>query len=119
MDCASRAHLAFVFVDGAFKYSNQRAGLKLIRNRGDVLQALRLAEGADEAAALASRPADHAPLGKNYCPREHAEGNKNEQNGFGDRTSLKDEINDFAAGKKKEDGRTMHVFRGTLLGIID
>jgi hypothetical protein len=93
------------------KYSHQRAGTELIGNRGDVLHALRLAEGADEAAALRARAADQPPLGKNHGPGEHAEGDQQEKHGLGDRTGLKDEINDFAADKQQEDGRKMHRFR--------
>jgi hypothetical protein len=33
------------------------------------------------------------------------------QNGLGDRTGLKDEIDDFAADKEQQDGRKMHWFR--------
>jgi hypothetical protein len=55
--------------------------------------------------------ADLAPLGKNHGPGEHAEGDKQEKDGFGDRTGLKDEINDFAADKQQQDGRKMHRFR--------
>ncbi|MGA7288119.1 MAG: hypothetical protein WBX02_08490, partial [Terriglobales bacterium] len=52
-----------------------------------------------------------SPLGKNYRPGKNAERDENEENGFGDRTSLKDEINDFAADKEQEDGRKVHRFR--------
>ena len=105
--------------DRAFEYSDQRAGTKLFGDRGNILQALRFAESADEASALIPGAADEPPLGKNYCPGKHAEGDEKDEHGFGDRTGLKDEINDFAAGKQQEDGRKVHGLRGTLLKIID
>ena len=110
VDAAGHSHLAPELRDCAFKHSDQRAGTELFGNRGDVLHALRLAKGADEASALPASAADQPPLGKNHGPGEHAERDEKEKHGFGDRTGLKDEINDFAADKKQEDGRKMHGF---------
>ena len=100
MDAARHSHLAFELGDCAFKYSHQRAGTKLFGNRGNVLHALRLAEDADEASALPARAADEPPLGKNHGPGEHTEHEEQDKDGLGDRTGLKDEINDFAADKQ-------------------
>jgi hypothetical protein len=70
--------------------------------------------------ALRSRAFDQPPLGKNHRPGEHAESDEQEKRGFGDRTGLKDEINDFAADKGQQDGRKMHRFReAPLVEIID
>jgi len=80
--------------------AHQRAGTELFGNRGNVLHALRLAEDADEASALPARAADQQPLGKNDGPGEHTEHEEQDKDGLGDRTSLKDEINDFAANKQ-------------------
>ena len=75
------------------------------------MEALRCAEGADEPSTLPARAADQPPLGKNHGPGEHAERDEQEKHGLGDRASLKDEINDFAANEREEDGRKMHRFR--------
>jgi hypothetical protein len=91
----------------------------LFGDRGNVLHALRLAERAYESSALRPCIANQPPLGQNYAPRKNAEGEQEKQNSLGDRTGLKDEINDFAANKKQEDGRKMHWFRGVLPPIID
>ena len=112
MNSAGGPHLALELGDGAFEYTDQRTGAKLFGDRGDVLHALRLAEGADEPSALGARSPDEPPLGENHSPGKHAEDDEDEDNDFGDRTGLKDEINDFAADKQQEDGRKMHRFRG-------
>ena len=49
--------LALEFVVAVLKHGHQRAGIELLRNRGYVLQALRFAEGTQEASALHPRPA--------------------------------------------------------------
>ena len=100
VNAAGGSHLALELRHRAFKDADQRAGTELFGNRDDILQALRFAEGADESAALRAGAADQPPLGKNHRPGEHAESNQQEENGFGDRTGLKDEINDFAADKR-------------------
>jgi len=83
----------------------------LVGNGGNILQALCFAEGADEAPTLGARAADQPPLGKDHGPGEHAERDEQEKHGLGDRTGLKDEINDFAANEREEDAREMHRFR--------
>jgi len=120
VDAARHSHLAFEFLNRGFKHSHQRAGTELIGNGGNVLHALRLAEGTDEAAALGARAADQPPLGDNHRPGEHAKGDQQEKHGLRDRAGLQDEINDFAADKQQEDGRKMHRFwENPLLKIID
>jgi len=111
VNAASCSHLALEFVHRAFKHAYQRAGTKLFRHRSNILHALRLAKGADEASALRTRTTDQTPLGKNHSPGKHAERDEQEKYSFGDRTGLKDEINDFAANEREEDGRKMHRFR--------
>jgi hypothetical protein len=111
VDAAGHSHLALEFRDRAFKHSDQRAGAELFGNRGNILHALCLAKDADEAFILSASAADEPPLGKNDGPGKDAEGDEQDKDGLGDRTGLKDEINDFAADKQQEDGRKMHWFR--------
>src|SRR5260370_10374666 len=44
--------LAFVLLESTIEYADQRARSELIRNRGNILQTLRLAKGAHESSAL-------------------------------------------------------------------
>jgi len=69
VNAARHSHLAFELLDCAFKHSNQRAGTELFGNRGDVLQALCFAEGADELSTLPARAADQPPFGRVSRPR--------------------------------------------------
>jgi hypothetical protein len=71
----------------------------LFGNRGNVLHALRLAEGANEISALRAGAVEQPPLGENDGPGKHAESDQQNEHGLGDRAGLKDEINDFAADK--------------------
>ena len=112
VDAPRRSHLAFELPDCAVKHRHQRAGPELFGNRGNVLHALRLAEGADKASALLARAPDQPPLGKNHRPGEHAEREEEQKHGLGDRTGLKDEINDFAADKRQEEGRKSALVLG-------
>ncbi len=68
-----RSHLAFELPNCAGKHRHKRAGPKLFGNRGNVLHALRLVEGADKSPTLLARSPDQPPLGKNHRPGEHAE----------------------------------------------
>src|SRR5208282_225909 len=110
VDATRGSHLALELLDCAVKHSNQRARAEVRGNRGNVLQALRLAEGVHEASALPARALDQPPFGENYGPGKYAEDDEQEKHGFGNRTGLKDEIDDFAADKQREDGRKMHRF---------
>jgi len=65
--------LASIFFISAFKYSYQRAGLELIGDGGNILQALRLAEGAHEASTLRLRASKQTPLGENDGPGDQTE----------------------------------------------
>jgi hypothetical protein len=111
VDGARHSHLAPELLDRTLKHSHQRAGTELFGDRGNVLHALRLAESANETSVLPASTADQQPLGKNHGPGEHAERDQKKKHGFCDRTGLKDEIDDFAAGKEEEDERKMHWFR--------
>ena len=61
------------FVISAFEDRDQRAGLELFGDGGDILQALRLAKGTHEAIALHARAPEQSPLGEDDGPRRHAE----------------------------------------------
>ena len=51
-----RGELPLVFLEAAFKNSHQRAGMKLVGDSGNILQALGFAEGAQEASTLNPSP---------------------------------------------------------------
>src|SRR6266576_2937941 len=99
MDTAGRSHLTFEFHHRAFEHAYQRAGAKLFGHRGDVLHTLGLAQRTHEAGTLGPGAADQSPLGKDYRPGHHAEGDQNEKHDLGDRARLQDEIEYFAADK--------------------
>ena len=65
-----------------------------------------------------ARPPNQSPLRQNDRPREHAERDQQEENNFGDRTGLQDEIYDFAANEQQKDGRKMHCFLGKAPAAI-
>ncbi len=71
----------------AFENWNQGAGLELLGDRGDIVQALRLAEHAHEAIALRARAAEQAPFGEDDGPRAQAEDEQDDEDSFGDQTA--------------------------------
>src|SRR5579864_891686 len=60
--------LTTVLLVATFEYSHQWAGLELVRDRGNILQALRLAEGTHKAPALRARTPQQAPFGQDNGP---------------------------------------------------
>src|ERR1017187_6494502 len=66
--------LALIFLESAFEDADQRAGTELIGDGGDILQALGLAKGAQEASTLQAGTAEQDPHGKNDGPGDEAEG---------------------------------------------
>jgi hypothetical protein len=50
---------------------------------------------------LHASAAEKAPLGQNHGPGEHAKRYQHQNNSFGNRTGLEDEIDDFAADKQQ------------------
>src|SRR5580698_7850571 len=57
---AGRSGLPLEFFIAAFKDADERARLELVGDGGNILQALRLAKGADEASALGAGTAQQA-----------------------------------------------------------
>jgi len=75
----------------------QRAGAELLFDGLHVAQALGLAEGADEAAALGAGTAHEVPFGDDDGPGKDAESEQDEEDGFGDGAALRNHVKDFAA----------------------
>ena len=71
----------------AVKDCDQWAGLELLGHGRNVLQALGLAEHADEAVALGAGTAEQSPLGEDDGPGGDAEHQQDHENGFGDETA--------------------------------
>ena len=103
-----RGELTFVFLEPALEYADQRAGAKLIRDRGNILQALRFAKGAQEAPALQAGAGEQAPFGKNDGPGNQTERQQGEQDELGDRAGRGNEIENFAANKQCQQEGKMH-----------
>ena len=81
------------------KTATSGLGLNCSGYGGDVLQAVRLAEGAHKAIALHPGAAKQPPLGEDDGPGNDAEDEQDEQDGFGDQTAGSDQTRDFAANR--------------------
>ena len=89
--------LPLVFLISALENADQRTGLELVRDGSDILQALRLAERAHEASALRARPPQQTPFGQDDRPGDQAERQQRKQDQLGDRASVGNHVDDFAA----------------------
>ncbi len=89
---AAAAGLAVVLVVDLEEDGDERAGLELLGDGGDLGEAAGLAEGAEEAAALGAGAAEAAPLGEHDSPGEDAGEGEQDEHREGDRTAVVDHL---------------------------
>src|SRR3984893_6952644 len=113
-------NLSLVFLVTALENSHQRTGAKLIRDGSDILHSLSLAKCPDKSPTLHPRAPKQAPLGQNDGPRDHAEGEQNQKDSLGDRSCVRNHVQDCAAHENAQQREDLHEVSEELLDwIID
>ena len=92
-----------------------RAGLELIGHRGNVLEPLRLAEGAHKASALHPGAPQQTPFGQDDGPGEDAEGEQNQEYELGHRSGVGKHVQHLAANHDCRQREKMHRIQGITL----
>ena len=96
---AAAAGLALVLIVDLGEDGDERAGLELLGDGGDLGEAAGFAEGAEEALALLARAGEATPLGEHDGPGEDAGEQQDDEDGLGDGAGVADHLEECGAGR--------------------
>ena len=96
---AAAAGLALVLVVDLGEDGDQRAGLELLGDGGDLGEAAGFAEGAEEALALLAGAGEASPLGEHDGPGKDAGDEQDDQDALGDGAGVADHLDERGAGR--------------------
>ncbi len=105
--------LATKFLVAGLEHRDQGAGLELLGDSGDVLEALRAAEGTQKTRALRPGPPELPRTRDDDGPAKDAEEQQYEKDRFCDRTALQDQVCDLVAngeGKQQQNWHRVSCF---------
>ena len=106
---AIAASLAFVGLVHFIEYERERTGLVVRRNRGNLLQARRLAKCANETAALLGRFGEGAHLGKDEGPGINAGDGQNEEHSQCNCATILEHLDERAGSGCRSRGRRVRL----------